>query len=389
MASLMDGDRYSRIAEMPWIGADGLAKLQRSSVAILGVGNVGGQLCTHFGLMGCHLTLVDRDVVSRPNLGTQGFSAMEDVGRSKVEARARALRASNDRCSVTAIEADIEFLGMGVLRDVDLVICCLDNRKGRVVVNQIMTRLGVPWIDTALDGTGTMMLGRVAAYDALGDDAACYVCPLDRESLLEISIESAPPGCPVLGATETAETPPTLAISALGGSVAAVAVVTGLKMLLGRSAGAVSRESYFDLDRMTLTTHTLERNPQCLSEHRVFTLVPLEGGMTVRATFERAAESLGGDPVLQLYRRSIVRRLRCPKCGRERALHRVLETMTRRQRSCTCDEPMVPLAGHVTDRITREELESYRRLTWKQLGMPREDVVVASRGDDEIAYLVP
>ncbi len=50
---------------------------------------------------------------------------------------------------------------------------------------------------------------------------------------------------------------------------------------------------------------------------------------------------------------------------------------------------MVPLAGHVTDRITREELESYRRLTWKQLGLPREDVVVASRGDDEIAYLVP
>ena len=258
-----------------------------------------------------------------------------------------------------------------------------------MVVNQIMTRLGVPWIDTAVDGTGTMMLGRVAAYDALGDDAACYVCALDRESLLEISTESAPPGCPVLGATETVETPPTLAISALGGSVAAVAVVTGLKMLLGRSAGAVSRESYLDLDRMTLNTHTLERNPQCLSVHRVFTLVPLEGDMTVRATFEKAAESLGGDPVLELYRRSIVRRLRCPKCGRERALHRVLETMTRRQRSCTCDQLMVPLAGHVTDRITREELESYRRLTWKQLGLPREDVVVASRGDDEIAYLVP
>ncbi len=116
MASLMDGDRYSRIAQMPWIGADGLAKLQRSSVAILGVGNVGGQLCTHFGLMGCHLTLVDRDVVSRPNLGTQGFAAREDVGRSKVEARARALRASNDRCSVTAIEADIEFVGRQVRR---------------------------------------------------------------------------------------------------------------------------------------------------------------------------------------------------------------------------------------------------------------------------------
>ena len=40
MASLMD-DRYGRIAEMPLVGRDGLAKLQRSSVAIVGVGNVG------------------------------------------------------------------------------------------------------------------------------------------------------------------------------------------------------------------------------------------------------------------------------------------------------------------------------------------------------------
>ena len=388
MASLMDG-RYSRIAEMVLVGPDGLAKLQRSSVAIVGVGNVGGQLGPHFSTMGCDLTLVDRDVVVRENLGTQGFSAKEDVGRSKVEARARALRAGNDRCSVTAVKADIGSLGMGVLRNVDLLFCCLDNRKDRVVVNDIVTRLGLPWIDTAVDGTGTMMRGRVAAYDAVRDGAACYLCPYDSESLREIATQNAPRGCPVLGATETVETPPTLAISALGGAVAAVAAVVGLRMLLGKSASAVSRESYLDLDRMVFNTHALERNPQCLSDHRVFTLVPLEGDMSVRATFERAAESLGGDPVLQLYRRSIVRRSRCQKCGRERALHRVLETMTRRQRSCTCGELMVPLAGHVTDRITREELESYRRLTWRQIGVPREDVVVASRGADEIAYLVP
>ena len=222
MASLMD-DRYSRIAEMPLVGPDGLAKLQRSSVAIVAIGNVGGQLGPHFSIMGCGLTLVDRDVVARVNLGTQGFSSKEDVGRSKVEARARALRAGNDRCSVTAVEADIVSLGMGVLRNVDLVFCCLDNRKDRVVVNDIVTRLGLPWVDTAVDGTGTMMLGRVAAYDAVRDDAACYLCPHDSESLLEIVTENAPRGCPVLGATETVETPPTLAISALGGAVAAVA----------------------------------------------------------------------------------------------------------------------------------------------------------------------
>ena len=61
MASLMDGDRYSRIAQMPWIGADGLAKLQRSSVAILGVGNVGGPFPD-----GRHLTLVERRVAAEP-----------------------------------------------------------------------------------------------------------------------------------------------------------------------------------------------------------------------------------------------------------------------------------------------------------------------------------
>ena len=389
MASLTDGGRYRRIAEMSWVGATGLAKLQRSSVAILGVGNVGGQLAPHFAMLGCALTLVDRDVVARENLGTQGFSAKEDIGRSKVEARARALLALNDACQVSAVESDVTLLGMGFLKDVDLIFSCLDNRKDRVVVNDIATRLGIPWIDVAIDGSGTMMLGRVAAYDAVRGDAACYLCPHDSESLLEIATEDAPAGCPVLGAPETVATPPTLAISALGGAVAATAVVTGLRMLLGKSSGAVSRECYLDLDRMTLHSHALKRNPECLSDHRVFSLTALAGGAGVRATFERAAESLGGDPVLQLCRRSIVRRLHCPACGHERALCRVFETMTRRQRSCSCGAPMVPLAGHVTDRITRAELEIYRRMTWRQLGLPRDDVVVASRGVDEIAFLVP
>ena len=348
MAALATG-RYARIAETPWVGQDGLDKLQRSTVAVIGVGNVGGQLAQHFALIGSNLVLVDSDTVGRENLGTQGFSETEDVGIPKVEARARLLESLNRGCDIKAVHRDVAALGLGALRDADVIIACVDNRRSRVVINEVATRLGTPWVDTGLDGTGTMMFGRVATYDTLCETSACYICQHDGESLLDIASEGAPQGCPVPGEAAEFVAPATLAISALGGIVAASGAVAALKLLLGR--GSVSCESTIDLDNMKLTAFSLQRNPDCVSDHRALTLTPLEGVETVRDTFAIAAKELGAGTSLQFRRRNV--------------------------------------DVHDTDRLTGDDVERFGRRTWTDLGVPPEDVIVASNGSVEIAYLLP
>src|SRR5438132_1100871 len=72
---------------------------------------------------------------------------------------------------------DIRRLGLGALRECDLLVSCLDSKTGRAAVNGIATRLGIPWVDGALDGAGRSMFARVAAYDprSLGGVATCVL----------------------------------------------------------------------------------------------------------------------------------------------------------------------------------------------------------------------
>jgi len=382
--------QYARVVETRWIGPEGLEKLQKAKVAVLGLGNVGGQAAYHLGLLGIHLILVDRDEVKPENLGTQGFAA-EHLGLPKVVARSRTLSYFNPSCQVEAIHADIETLGMGVLRNADIVFCCLDSRGARIIVNEMATRLGTAWVDTAVDGSGTMMFGRVAAYDTLSRASACYLCPHDGGSLLEIMNERAAPGCPVWNQDSSRSVEePTLAISALGGTVASVAAVTGLKILLGKGAALVSRETYIDLDRSVLSSHLLKRNPKCLSDHRAYALTPVpRKSSSVAETFHLAGRALGGDVFLQLQRRSLVCRVRCATCGRDKRPYQLLETLGNRERTCRCGALMQPAAIDLMDRFSWEQAAGFRNRTWKKLGLPPEDVVVASRGDAELALLLP
>jgi len=180
--------RYARLKEHPRIGAAGLAVLRRAKAAVIGVGNIGGCLAQQLVQAGVNLVLVDRDVVEEANLGSQGFTE-EHVGLPKVDARTRWLGPLNPSCRIEPFHADIRRLGLGALRDVALVFSCLDGRASRVVVNAIATRLGIPWVDGALDGSGQRLFGRVAAYDPRDAESGCYLCPYDADGVAHIARE--------------------------------------------------------------------------------------------------------------------------------------------------------------------------------------------------------
>jgi hypothetical protein len=71
--------RYAHIMQVEMIGKEGLTTLQKAYVAVLGVGNLGGELARHLVMLGVSTFLIDRDIVKEENLGTQGFTE-RDLG---------------------------------------------------------------------------------------------------------------------------------------------------------------------------------------------------------------------------------------------------------------------------------------------------------------------
>lgn len=389
---MVTSQRYARLEAMPALGAEGLAVVRSKRVVVLGVGNIGGQLAQHLVLLGISVVLVDRDLVSEANLGTQGFTEGQ-IRRPKVDARAEWLGPLNPTCRIEPVHADIRRLGLGALRETSLLFSCLDNRPSRVLVNEVAMRLGIPWIDAALDGSGTSLFGRVACYDPRVEDSACYLCPHDAASLQALRNETGVgKGCSGAWWKTTDDiTAPTLAVSALGGAVASLQAVWGLTVLLGRAEEVAGKEVYFDLGRRMLSTQRLRRNPRCLLDHQSWHLTPLgkrSRHATVAETFKFAEDVLGEDVVLQLPRRAIVTNIRCPQCAREKHPLRVLESVDAAYAHCECGSEMVPVSTDVLDRFGRPEAGRFLDRTWADLGLPAADVVVATAGAVNLPLLL-
>ena len=87
------------------IGAQKMDKLQRATVAILGLGGVGGAAAEAICRMGVgRIILVDSDTVDRSNLNRQLFATADMVGQSKCLAARRRLLSINPEVELSCHE---------------------------------------------------------------------------------------------------------------------------------------------------------------------------------------------------------------------------------------------------------------------------------------------
>ena len=73
-------------------------------------------------------------------------------------------------------------LGLGLFRDVDLVIGCLDNREARLAVNRFCYWVNKPWVDGAIQE----LLGLMRVF--VPGQGACYECTLTEQALRDLSL---------------------------------------------------------------------------------------------------------------------------------------------------------------------------------------------------------
>ena len=159
-------------------------KVEKARVMVVGCGALGNEVLKNLVLFGVeHIVAVDFDTVEASNLTRSVFFSHEDAQahKYKVDAVAERLRQINPQTSILTIKGDIAHqVGLGLIRKMDVAICCVDNRYARYCLNRLCMRAGIPWVDGGIDS----LEGTVRVF-APGKN--CYACNLGPEGLKELA----------------------------------------------------------------------------------------------------------------------------------------------------------------------------------------------------------
>ena len=199
-------------------------RIATAQMMVVGCGALGNEVLKNLVLMGAeHLTVVDFDVVEVGNLSRSVLFTKEDAekGRYKVDVVAERLKQMNPALEVRTVRGDIAYdVGLGLVREMDVVIGCVDSRWARYMINRLCMRAGIPWVDG-----GIGILEGTARVFAPGRN--CYACSLGPEGRKDLAQRL--PCAGVIRRTESAGGAPTTSLTA--SVIGAVQVQEALKLL--------------------------------------------------------------------------------------------------------------------------------------------------------------
>lgn len=138
---------YTRTAAV--LGDEGVCRLKRARVLIVGIGGVGGYATEALARAGVgELTLVDMDRVAPSNLNRQIIATESTLGKLKVEVMMQRIVDINPACKVTAIPMFYDETTAPVLNfaEYDYVLDCIDTISSKVDLIERVTVAGVPMI---------------------------------------------------------------------------------------------------------------------------------------------------------------------------------------------------------------------------------------------------
>ncbi|AXI10374.1 thiamine biosynthesis protein MoeB [Oceanobacillus zhaokaii] len=170
-------DRYSRQKLFKPIGTVGQQKIGEKHILILGCGALGTANAENLVRAGIgKLTIIDRDYVEFSNLHRQHLFTEQDAIDQipKVIAAKSKLEAINSNVLIEAHILDATAVTLRpLLKEVDLVIDATDNFDTRLMMNDLLQQLHIPWIyGTCVGSTGM-------SYTILPKQTPCLHCLLD------------------------------------------------------------------------------------------------------------------------------------------------------------------------------------------------------------------
>ena len=370
-----DSDRYSRLRLIGWWDQD---KIRAAKVLVVGAGAIGNEVLKNLALLGIgQVFVIDLDEIEDSNLTRSVLFRHEDCGKSKAIAAAEEMRDINPDTQVTPIHGNvITDLGLGLFREVDVVIGCLDNREARLWVNRSCWKVTTPWIDA-----GIQEISGVAKV-FVPPEGACYECAMTENDYRLINLRYS---CPLLRREDLqagkVPTAPTIA-SMIGG----LQVQEALKLLHGLPVAAGEALVWNGVVNNFYKT-AYQRKDDCLS-HDTYPepigLPLMASQATADDLFTAAAAHFGGRRELTLsLDRDLVVSLDCG-CGNSRPVMKPQQLVGAGDAQCPkCGQTSKPRLEHSVDAGT--ELAGQ---TLAALGIPSFDIVRVADAASEQVFLL-
>lgn len=327
----------------------------RCSINIIGLGLTGSHLVRHLITMPGveRLVLFDDDVYEPGNLGGQCISP-KDVGTPKVMAQARELRRLNPAVHVGAHVARIEEVPLGILRQADFAVCCVDSREARQHNNRVWQHLDIPWVDIAVDAGGTLV--RVGAY--VPGQGSCLLCRWGPEDFAQVAQRY-----PCQQASPAPSTRGTSVTGAIAGALAAMEVA---KLINGRTRELlVDTQIYLDAGHRQLDVVRFGANPDCPCDHSPWHIKTIPRSARDLSLRDALALAGNGSPsAMRLDGHVFVQGLQCLSCAwRSESMLRLSERLHANQRTCRhCGGELAATAFDVIDELSTDSV-SRARLT--------------------------
>ena len=142
------------------IGLDGQIKLLRSTVAVVGVGGLGGTIIELLAREGIgHLIIIDSDSFTEQNLNRQLMSTEKNLGKYKAVIAAKRVKRINSATAVTKfVERLTEQNAQRLLKNAQVVADGLDNLPSRFAVEKACRDLNIPYVYGTIAGfSGQLM----------------------------------------------------------------------------------------------------------------------------------------------------------------------------------------------------------------------------------------
>lgn len=159
------------------VGDDMLGKFADSTVAVIGVGGVGGYAAEMIVRAGIgHLIILDSDDVAESNKNRQLLALDSTIGRPKCEVLSERLKDINPELDLTVIQDYFEHEKADELlggRKIDFLVDAIDTLSPKLALIKYCMDNGIPLVSS---------MGAGAKFDAtkvrLADVSKSYNCPL-------------------------------------------------------------------------------------------------------------------------------------------------------------------------------------------------------------------
>jgi adenylyltransferase/sulfurtransferase len=367
----LGNSRYHRQELITWWDQ---ARLKNSRVLVVGAGALGNEVCKNLSLVGVgQVHIVDMDTIEHSNLARCVFFRQEDEGSNKAEVLARAVRDLNPDVSAEFFDAPVQRLGAGFLMDYDLVIGALDNREARAWVNQACRKLGLRWIDGAIEG----LRGVVRVF---GPEGACYMCTLGESDFKQMSHRKS---CALLAPDEivSGKTPTNATTAAV---VAAVQAQEAIKYLVGREdlASLEGKGWVYTGDSMDSYTTSYRTDEFCIDHDFYETIEGPFSAPTLAGLADQVGISIA-DVIAVDFEEDLITINECKSCVSQ-AVTKVRSAFNLGEGVCaTCGEQL--LGATTTSLSAKDELMHHNLLDF-QLG--KRDIVTFRTVEKRVHVLV-